>query len=585
MFVTRLGSTGSTLSASTYLGGLSDEVGEAIAVDFSGYAYVTGDTDSIDFPTWNPYQASRGGYKDCFVTQLTTSVSSLYYSTYLGGAYNDSGKAIAVDDDYYTYVVGESLSSDFPTRNPYQASTGSSGYVDAFACKLTVSGTALVFSTYLGGNYGDVANGVDLGAGNNLYLAGTTYSSDFPVYSAYQATNSGQSDAFVTNLDSAGSTLSYSTYLGGSQDEEGWGISVDSDYGDACITGSTTSSDFPTVNAYQASRAVGIGGDAFLTNFGWEGNQLHWSTYLGGSSDDSGAAVAQDDDNNAYVAGYTISTDFPIRNAYQPSLIGDSSDGFISRFFWGPPAARNQYHTDFNGDGTSDIAIFRADTGLWAIRGITRIYFGSSLDRPVPADYNGDATTDIAVYRQSSGLWAIRTISRLYFGDSWDTVVPGDYNGDGCAAAAIFRPTSGLWAVRQLTRIYYGQNWDLPLPGYYDGDAVKDIALFRPSSNLWALRNISRIYFGSSGDELVPGDYSGLDYWVPSVFRPASGLWAARGVTRVYFGSSLDEPVPADYSGAGRDDFGVFRESSGLWAISAVSRVYFGGYGDIPVTR
>ena len=250
-----------------------------------------------------------------------------------------------------------------------------------------------------------------------------------------------------------------------------------------------------------------------------------------------------------------------------------------------PTPAAPLWICDYNGDGTSDIAIFRGSSGLWAIRGITRVYFGSFSDLPVPGDYSGNGTTDIGIFRNSSGLWAIRGVMRLYFGSSSDAAVPGDYNGDGSCDAAIFRNTSGLWAIRGVTRVYFGGWGDIPVPGYYDGSGTKDIALFRRSSGLWAIQGITRTYFGGFTDETVPGDYDGDGTWTPGIFRPSSGLWAIRGVTRAYFGSSFDQPLPADYTGNSRDVIGIFRDSTGLWAVAGTTRVYYGTNGDVPVTR
>ena len=240
---------------------------------------------------------------------------------------------------------------------------------------------------------------------------------------------------------------------------------------------------------------------------------------------------------------------------------------------------------DYDGDGISDIAIFRPSTGLWAMRELTRVYFGTPDDEPVPGDYNGDSTTDIAIFRESSGLWAIRNLTLSYFGSSSDLAVPGDFDGDGCCDIGIFRPDSGLWAIWNVTRTYFGSSGDAPVPGDYNGAGTKDIGIFRKTSGLWALRDISRIYFGASGDAPVPGDYDGDGSWEVGIFRRTSGLWVIKGISRVYFGSSQDQPAPADYDGNGEDDVGVFRSSSGLWAVGGISRAYYGRSDDIPVTR
>ena len=240
---------------------------------------------------------------------------------------------------------------------------------------------------------------------------------------------------------------------------------------------------------------------------------------------------------------------------------------------------------DYNGDGTSDIAIFRGSSGLWALRGITRFYFGSSSDIPASGDYSGDGSADIALYRSATGLWAVRGLTRLYFGGVSDLPIPGDYDGDGYCDAGIFRSNTGLWAIRDLTRVYFGAVSDLPVPGDFRGDGAKDIGIFRRSSGLWAIRGLTRIYFGGASDLPIPGDYDG-DYSCDiAVFRSATGLWAVRDFTRIYFGGASDLPVPADYEGDLADDIGIFRSSSGLWAIRQFTRAYYGSVNDIPVTR
>ncbi len=240
---------------------------------------------------------------------------------------------------------------------------------------------------------------------------------------------------------------------------------------------------------------------------------------------------------------------------------------------------------DYNGDGTSDIAIFRGSSGMWSVRGVTRVYYGSDSDIPVPGDYNGDGATDIGIFRPGSGLWGVRGVTRAYYGTASDKPVPGDYDGDGSCDIGIFRSSSGLWAVTGVTRVYFGGSSDIPVPGDYDGDGRKGIAVFRGSSGMWASPGYPRVYFGSSSDTVVPGDYNGDGTWEPAIFRPSAGMWAVTGVTRVYYGSSSDQPVPADYNGDSADDVGIFRGSSGLWGIRGISRAYFGSSGDIPVTR
>jgi parallel beta-helix repeat protein len=240
---------------------------------------------------------------------------------------------------------------------------------------------------------------------------------------------------------------------------------------------------------------------------------------------------------------------------------------------------------DYNGDGSSDIAIFRKSSGLWAVRGVTRVYFGGGGDIPVSGDYNGNGTTDISIFRRSSGLWAVRGVTRLYYGASTDTAVPGDYNGDGRCDPGIFRESMGLWAIRGVTRTYFGQPLDRPVPGNYSGAGFASIALFRPSSGLWAIKDLGRIYFGNDEDMPAAADYDGNGTRDLAIFRRSMGLWAVAGVTRAYFGGLYDRPAPADYAGTSADNIALFREMSGLWAVRGVTRIYFGGDGDIPATR
>jgi len=238
---------------------------------------------------------------------------------------------------------------------------------------------------------------------------------------------------------------------------------------------------------------------------------------------------------------------------------------------------------DYDGDGTGDIAIFRFHTGFWALRGLSRFYFGSSADIPVPGDFDGDGCADPGIYRESSGLWVIRNLTRIYFGSSDDIPAPVDYNGDGSSDIAIFRESTGLWAVKNLTRTYFGSEGDWPVPGDYHASRGRQIAIFRPATGLWALRGMSRFYFGGVTDWPRAGDYDGDGVWETGVFRPATGLWAVRGLSRIYFGCCTDWPLIMESGGDGCDDIVIFRPASGLWAVRGISRVYYGISGDIPV--
>ncbi len=348
-----------TLRYSTYLGGSSNDWGAGIAVDGSGNAYVTGETDSLDFPTQDPYQGSyAGGMDDAFITKFSSSGSALTYSTYLGGSEDDVGKGIAIDSSGNAYVTGQTYSTDFPTQDPYQGSkAGDAGSYDAFITKLSSSGSALTYSTYLGGSESDGGIGIAVDGSGNAYVTGFTYSTDFPTQDPYQGTYADNRDAFITKLSSSGSALSYSTYLGGSIGEIGNGIAVDGS-GNAYVTGQTGSSDFPTQDPYQGTNAGG--GDAFITRLSSSGSALSYSTYLGGANDDGGNGIAVDGSGNAYVTGQTYSTDFPTQDPYQGSKAGDASfyDAFITKL--SPSGSALSYSTYLGGandDGGNGIAV------------------------------------------------------------------------------------------------------------------------------------------------------------------------------------------------------------------------------------
>jgi hypothetical protein len=253
-FVTKLNAAGSALAYSTYLGGSGDDGGSGITVDSAGDAYVTGSTGSTNFPLASPIQATfGGGTYDGFVTKLNAAGSALAYSTYLGGSNTDFGNKIAVDSSGSAFVAGNTDSTDFPTVNPLQPTNH--GFADAFVAKLNPAGSAFVYSTYLGGAGDEFGWNIAVDSAGNAYLVGSTKSPNFPMASPLQATYGSAivANAYVTKLNPTGSALIYSTYLGGSLAADfnsGAGIAVDS-AGDAYVTGTTTSTQFPTANAFQ----------------------------------------------------------------------------------------------------------------------------------------------------------------------------------------------------------------------------------------------------------------------------------------------------------------------------------------------
>ena len=325
VYVSKLNAAGTALVYSTYLGGSSDETGYGIAVDTSGNAYVTGVTRSADFPTVNSLQAVNKGGSDAFVSKLNATGTALVYSTYLGGSSDDTGYSIAIDSSGNAYVTGATSSTNFPTANPLQAMNKGGG--DAFVSKLDAAGTALVYSTYLGGSSFDGGSGIALDASGNAYLIGSTSSTDFPTAHPLQAAYRGNFDAFITKVSADGSALLYSTYLGGSGSDRGTGIAIDTS-GSAYVTGYTSSSDFPTASPFQAAFGGGPN-DSFVSRLNASGSALVYSTYLGGSGDDDGYGIAVDSSGNAYVTG-RAAAGFPLTQALQRTS-GGSDDVFVSQ--------------------------------------------------------------------------------------------------------------------------------------------------------------------------------------------------------------------------------------------------------------
>jgi len=324
-FVAAINPAGSALTYSTYLGGAGGDLGSGIAVDGSGNAYVTGYTTSSDFNTKNPLQAAYGGGFDVFVAKLNPAGSALVYSTYLGGADDDQGYGVAVDGAGNAYLTGSTASADFPVKNPLQSTR--KGASDAFVTKVNAAGAQLTYSTYLGGGGPDTGRGIAVDTAGSCYLVGETTSTDFPVKNPLQPANSGISDAFVVKLNAAGSDSVFATYLGGGRPDAGYGIAVDAT-GNVYVTGSTSSLDFNVNNAVQSDNLGGA--DAFVTKISANGSQLSYSTYLGGSGNDSGLSIAVDSVGAAYVTGSTAAANFEVKNPVQRANRG-SSDVFVAK--------------------------------------------------------------------------------------------------------------------------------------------------------------------------------------------------------------------------------------------------------------
>jgi len=335
VFVSKLSAAGNALSYSTYLcGGYSDH-GMGIAVDSTGAAYITGDTSSDFWPLQGAYQPLLNGNTNAFVAKLSPTGTSLVYSTYLGGG-NDYGTAIALDSTGAAYITGYTNSNQFPISSPtFEASNRAQSGYTGFVAKLSPTGNSLEYSTYLGGSGGDQPNGIAVDAGDAAFVTGIAYSTDFPLRNPYQSTNK-NADAgtcFVTKFATAGNSLIYSTYLGGSPASGSSGdlcnaIAVDSAK-EAYVTGQTYSPDFPLLSPVEASMPPNATYLAFVTKFSATGT-LAYSTFLGGSDNTDAYAIAVDSAAAAYVTGNTASLDFPVPNGFQ-TFTSTSGGPFIAK--------------------------------------------------------------------------------------------------------------------------------------------------------------------------------------------------------------------------------------------------------------
>jgi uncharacterized protein (TIGR03437 family) len=325
-FVSKINSFGSALTYSTYLGGSGEDLGLSIAIDTAGNAYITGYTSSNDFITQSPVQpVSRGGL-EVFVTKILADASDIAFNTYFGGNGSDTGNGIAVDGSGNCYIAGATTSTNLPTRTPVQGNNR--GGLDAFVVKFNASGSNIIYSTYLGGSFGDLARGVAVDPSGNVTIAGSTFSTDFNTQSPFQPNNRGNGDAFIARFNAAGTALLYSSYLGGTNTDEGAGIAVDSS-GNAYVVGNTASTDFNTVNPLQPNNRGQQ--DIFVSKVNQNGSGLVYSTYLGGLGNDVGNGIAVDASGNAYLTGSTGSTDFNTQSPFQPGYGGGDLDAFVTK--------------------------------------------------------------------------------------------------------------------------------------------------------------------------------------------------------------------------------------------------------------
>jgi len=491
-FVTKLNPTGTALLYSTYLAGERAEWAGAIAVDSSGDAFVTGWTNSSKFPTTaGAFQATYPGAKNtnrnAFVSELNPTGTSLVFSTYLGGSGNsknagDWGNAIAIGPAGQVYVGGVTYSSDFPVSSGAFQSTNKAAAVltdDAFVTALNPTGTALVYSTYLGGSgnaakHGDAVLGIAVDSTGAAYVTGFARSPDFPTTTgAYQVNRPGALSTIVAKLNPNGTALDYSTFVGGSVQDNASAIAIDAQ-GDAYVVGLTVSPDFPVTAGAIQSTDKGLASAApvgFLAELNPAGAALVYSTYLGGSgiNDGSGAgdgfnAIALDKSGNVYLAGNASSADYPITvGAFQKTnngpLTGPNADfgtGLVSKIAMGIASTTTTLTPSANpqlaGQAVTFTATVSATTGTANPTG--NVAF--SVDSAVVA--TNSLKSGSATYTTSSLAVGTHNVSAAYagataFGPSSSAQLIETISTPPSAATPTFSPVAGAVPFPQLVTL------------------------------------------------------------------------------------------------------------------------------------
>jgi len=347
-FVTKISTAGNALVYSSLLGGSNNDHGFAIAVDGSANAYLTGQTDSTDFPQANPIPGAclgtcgTGFPQDAFVTEVNAAGNALVYSSHLAGSAFTEGFGIAADSAGNAYVVGLTQSVDFPRVNQIAGAcmgTCGSGGSHGFVTKINAQGASLAYSSVFGGSGFDLGAAIAVDSSGDAYLTGSTGSADFPqVNPIKRACTNGcgiggtaPGDAFVSKINSAGTAIVYSSLVGGKRDDEGTGIGVDS-LGNAYLIGFTQSLNFPSVrpikNACLGTCSKKLAANVFVVNVNAAGSALVYSSLIGGSASDQGQGIAVDSLGNAYLTGFTQSSDFPRVNQIPGACVGACGSSF-----------------------------------------------------------------------------------------------------------------------------------------------------------------------------------------------------------------------------------------------------------------
>jgi len=573
VFVAKLNSSGA-LVYSTFLGGDDEDEGFDVAIDASGKAYVVGSTFSnIAFPSKNKYQGCGFVFptsldsEDAFLTVINSSGSDITYSTCIGGSVTeDRAFSVALDSSNNAYVTGLAKGGNFPTKNAFQPDSG--GGIDAWVAKFNPASSgeaSLVYSTYLGGVGTDQGNAVAVNSSGQAHVVGLTGSTNYPLLNAFRSTNQ-INEAFVTVLNSSGTALVNSSFLGGADQDTANNVALDTT-GSIYVTGSTLSNNFPLALPFQSVRA-GVR-DSYVTKLKF-GRGVISSSYIGGSGNDIGNGVAVRG-NQIFVAGSTVSGNLATTSGVvSQAFAGGANDGFVAKMLdtrldsigifrpnvtfqvsqsttnitsqtltlTTPLSGANGVSGDFDGDGIDTTGTFT--NGTWKVRNVnfpflnipaTTFNFGVAGDRPVVGDWNGDGIDTAGDFRPGTGEFfltnevnASAINLQIRFGIAEDLPVAGDWNGDGIDTIGVFRPSTGQFFLTNSNDAnppidlvtFFGTTGDLPLSGDFNGDGTDTIGVRRASTGEFFLSNdnvtIARQFvFGAvNTDQPIVGDWDGI---------------------------------------------------------------------------
>jgi hypothetical protein len=584
--VIRLSQSGNVILNGSFLGGANVEFAYQLDIDNAGNIYVSGQTDSANFPTTlnafdRTFSSTTPNTRDCFLAKFTPNLSSLIFSTYIGGVGNEAIGDIAFDSFGNPVIVGSTGSSDFPITQNAMDTTFVSG--EAFILKLDSLGTSLNYSSFIGGTGVEHIDDINFDTDGSIFLTGFTTSQEFPITNdAFDSIIEGY-DGFIMKLNSDMNSILFASFIGGNQTD--YGVAAKYNQNNIYIVGNTTSTNLTTTrNALD--RTFNGSTDTFLVILDKNTFQRTYSTYLGGTNSEYEENVLIDNDGNVYVTERTSSNNMPIGQTSLDNSHNGSLDAYVIKL-----SISNTADYDFDADGKSDVAVYR--NGMWHVNqslwGYKAQPFGLATDTPVPADYDGDGKTDYAVFRPSDVAGqpdfyvmksSTNTVSGVAWGSVGDTPVPADYDGDGKVDFGVYRQgTDGDFYVNHqagTSRHYrYGVMGDKPVVADYDGDGKADFAVFRPSDGTWYVNNSSTNTFNYSAwgigtDKIVPADYDGDGKTDLAVYHESDGMWyinqSSNGQMKAQqWGISTDKPVPGDYDGDGKTDVAVYRD--GQWLI------------------